>query len=166
MKAADKIRCGWLYALYQPPVDPKTDKPLDATKPVGQWNHIRLVISPEKCVHEINGVTYFEYVLGSEDFKSRVAKSKFARMPLFAKFDSGLPRAAGGSRASLVPQYQASPTPGSETAKRAAFTRHRGPAWHGAGERTILSSRRTRLHLRYSTLSASAKGSTACPVAV
>jgi hypothetical protein len=88
-KAADKIRCGWLYALYQPPVDPKTDKPLDATKPAGEWNHIRLVISPEKCVHEINGVTYFEYVLGSEDFKSRVAKSKFARMPLFAKADSG-----------------------------------------------------------------------------
>ena len=89
VKAADKIRCGWLYALYQPPVDPKTDKPLDATKPAGQWNHIRLVISPEKCVHEINGVTYFEYVLGSEDFKSRVAKSKFGKMPLFAKFDSG-----------------------------------------------------------------------------
>jgi 3-keto-disaccharide hydrolase len=89
VKASDPIRCGWLYALYRPPTDPKTDKPLDATKPAGQWNHIRLVISPEKCVHEINGVTYFEYVLGSDDFKSRVAKSKFARMPLFAKSDSG-----------------------------------------------------------------------------
>ena len=89
MKASDPVRCGWLYALYQPPIDPQTGKTLDATKPVGQWNHIRLVISPEKCVHEINGVKYFEYVLGSEDFKSRVAKSKFARMPRFAKSDSG-----------------------------------------------------------------------------
>ena len=88
-KASDPVRCGWLYALYQPPTDPQTGKPLDATKPAGQWNHIRLVISPEKCVHEINGVTYFEYVLGSEDFKSRVAKSKFGRMPRFAKSDSG-----------------------------------------------------------------------------
>lgn len=88
-KAADPVRCGWLYALYQPPTDPNTGKPLDATKPAGQWNHIRLLISPEKCVHEINGVKYFEYVLGSDDFKTRVAKSKFARMPSFAKSDSG-----------------------------------------------------------------------------
>ncbi|HWD92290.1 MAG TPA: DUF1080 domain-containing protein [Verrucomicrobiae bacterium] len=88
-KAADQIRCGWLYALYKPPVDPATGKTLDATKPAGQWNHIRLVISPDKCIHEINGVKYFEYVLGSEDFNDRVAKSKFGRMPNFAKADSG-----------------------------------------------------------------------------
>jgi hypothetical protein len=88
-KAADKIRCGWLYALYQPPIDPKTGKTLDATKPVGQWNHVRLLVSPEKCVHEINGVKYFEYVLGSDDFKDRVAKSKFAKMKDFAKFPEG-----------------------------------------------------------------------------
>jgi hypothetical protein len=87
--AADKVRCGWLYALYQPPDDPKTGKPLDATKPAGEWNHVRLLISQEKCEHEINGVKYFEYVLGSEDFNSRVAKSKFARMPGFAKSNTG-----------------------------------------------------------------------------
>jgi len=89
VKAADQIRCGWLYALYQPPIDPKTGKTLDATKPAGQWNHIRLVISSEKCIHEINGVKYFDYVLGSEDFNARVAKSKFSSMPLFAKSDKG-----------------------------------------------------------------------------
>ncbi|MEI8291728.1 MAG: DUF1080 domain-containing protein [Verrucomicrobiota bacterium] len=89
VKAADKQRCGWLYGLYQPPVDPKTGQTLDATKPVGEWNHVRLLISPEKCVHEINGVKYFEYVLGSEDFTNRVAKTKFAKMPLFAKSNVG-----------------------------------------------------------------------------
>lgn len=88
-KAADPVRCGWLYALYQPPLDPSTGKVLDATKPVGEWNHVRLLISPEKCVHEINGVKYFEYVLGSEDFNERVAKSKFAKMPFFAKATKG-----------------------------------------------------------------------------
>ena len=88
-KAADKIRCGWLYALYQPPIDPKTGKTLDATKPVGQWNHVRLLISPEKCEHEINGVKYFDYVLHSDDFNARVAKSKFASMPHFCKSDIG-----------------------------------------------------------------------------
>jgi Domain of Unknown Function (DUF1080) len=89
VKAADKIRCGWLYALYQPPVDDKTGQILDATKPVGEWNHVRLVISPEKCVHEINGVKYFDYVLHSDDFNARVAKSKFGRMANFAKSDIG-----------------------------------------------------------------------------
>jgi hypothetical protein len=88
-KAEDPIRCGWLYALYKPPIDPATGKPLDATKPVGQWNQVRLVLSPEKCEHFINGVKYFEYVLGSDDFKARVAKSKFAKMPNFAKADTG-----------------------------------------------------------------------------
>ena len=89
-KAADPIRCGWLYALYQPPVDAKTGKLLDATKPVGEWNHVRLIVSPEKCVHEINGVKYFEYVLGSDDFNARVAQSKFHTMPFFAKAASGV----------------------------------------------------------------------------
>lgn len=88
-KASDPQRCGWLYALYQPPEDPKTGKPLDATKPAGQWNHVRLVIAPDGCIHEINGVKYFTYVLGSDDFKARVAKSKFASMPLFAKSGKG-----------------------------------------------------------------------------
>ena len=89
VKAKDPVRCGWLYALYQPPIDPKTGKTLDATKPVGEWNHVRLVISPAKCEHIINGVKYFDYVLGSDDFNARVAKSKFATMPLFAKAPKG-----------------------------------------------------------------------------
>lgn len=88
-EARDPIRCGWLYALYQPPIDPATGKTLDATKPVGEWNHVRLLVTPKKCVHEINGVKYFEYVLHSDDFNERVAKSKFGRMPNFAKSDTG-----------------------------------------------------------------------------
>lgn len=88
-KAADAQRCGWLYGLYKPDNDPKTGQTLDATKPAGEWNHLRLVISPDKCVHEINGVKYVEYVLGSEDFKKRVAESKFGAMKNFAKFDKG-----------------------------------------------------------------------------
>jgi hypothetical protein len=88
-KAADPQRCGWLYALYQPPIDPNTGKILDATKPAGQWNHIRLLITEKKCEHEINGVKYFDYVIGSPDFNERVAKSKFGKMPLFARAKSG-----------------------------------------------------------------------------
>ena len=89
VRAVDPIRCGWLYALYQPPLDEKTGKILDATKPVGEWNHVRLLVTPQKCVHEINGVKYFEYVLGSADFTNRVARTKFAKMPFFAKSNTG-----------------------------------------------------------------------------
>ncbi|GAA5117865.1 DUF1080 domain-containing protein [Luteolibacter yonseiensis] len=88
-KAKDPERCGWLYALYKPEIDAKTGKPLDATKPAGEWNHVKLTITPEKCVHEINGVKYFEYNMNGEDFKERVAKSKFGKMPLFAKSGKG-----------------------------------------------------------------------------
>jgi hypothetical protein len=70
-------------------MDHRTGKTIDATLPVGQWNHVRLLITPNLCVHEINGVKYLQYVLGSEDFNSRVAKSKFGRMPLFAKSNTG-----------------------------------------------------------------------------
>lgn len=87
--ASDKQRCGWLYGLYEPPVDPATGKTLDATKPAGEWNHVRLVIGKDKCIHEINGVKYFEYVYNGEDFKKRVAASKFGTMPNFAKSESG-----------------------------------------------------------------------------
>jgi hypothetical protein len=93
--AHDPQLCGWLYELYKPEIDPKTGKPLDATKPAGEWNNVRLILTPEKCEHWINGVKYFEYQLGSEDFKARVAKSKFGAMDrkdkkeLFASFNSG-----------------------------------------------------------------------------
>jgi len=88
-KAADPQRCGWLYGLYQPPEDPATGKPLDATKPAGEWNQVRLVVSPKECAHYINGVKYLDYVIGSEDFNRRVAASKFSKMPPFAKSGTG-----------------------------------------------------------------------------
>ena len=53
--AADAQKCGWLYQLYQPPVDPKTGEILDATKPTGEWNHVRLVITPEKSCMRSTG---------------------------------------------------------------------------------------------------------------
>jgi hypothetical protein len=90
-KAHDPERCGWMYQLYKPATDPKTGKPIDATKPVGQWNHIRVVIAPPPAKSEVdvNGVKYYDFVYGSDDFKARIAKSKFKSMPNFAKSDSG-----------------------------------------------------------------------------
>ena len=62
---------------------------VDATKPAGEWNRLRLLISKERCEHEMNGVKYFEYVMGSEDFARRVKASKFGSMPGFAKYETG-----------------------------------------------------------------------------
>jgi hypothetical protein len=72
---------GYLYQLYTSPVDKQ--------KPAGEWNKLRILISPEKCLTEVNGTKYYEYVLGSEDFKARVAKSKFSSYPKFGKLDKG-----------------------------------------------------------------------------
>jgi hypothetical protein len=91
VKAGDPQRCGWLYGLYKPEVDPKTGKPLDATKPVGECNTVRIVLAqpPAKSEVDVNGAKYFDFVYNSDDFKARVARSKFRDMPGFAKSDSG-----------------------------------------------------------------------------
>ncbi len=72
---------GHLYELYAPTVD--------SSKPSGEWNHIRIVVSPKKCFTELNGVKYYEYDLESTEFWERVKKSKFSKYPEFAKAKKG-----------------------------------------------------------------------------
>jgi len=74
-------KSGWLYALYPAATF--------AAKPEGQWNHLRILITPKGCETELNGVPYVLFTLGSDDFKARVAKSKFGAMPSFAALDKG-----------------------------------------------------------------------------
>ncbi|TWT93586.1 3-keto-disaccharide hydrolase [Neorhodopirellula pilleata] len=77
----DPQKCGWLYQLY--PAE------TDATKPVGQWNKLRVLITPEKCQIAVNGVLYSEFVKGSEDWNKRVAASKFGKWDGFGEATSG-----------------------------------------------------------------------------
>jgi len=77
----DPQKCGWLYQFYS------TDK--DATKPAGEWNELRILITPEKCEHVMNGVKYVEYVKGSADWNERLAKSKFKAYANFGKPTKG-----------------------------------------------------------------------------
>lgn len=67
----DPQKAGWLYQLYPAMTD--------ATKPAGEWNTLRILITPEKCEQYMNGVKYCEYVKGSKDWDEKVAKSKFAK---------------------------------------------------------------------------------------
>jgi hypothetical protein len=79
--AHDPQKTGWLYQLYS--------SEIDTAKPAGEWNQLRILITPEKCATWLNGKLYYEYVKGSKDWDERVAKSKFAKLPSFGKPTSG-----------------------------------------------------------------------------
>ncbi len=86
----DPQKSGWLYQLYKPKSDPQDpDRALDATNPPGQWNHLRVKIHPEQSEVALNGVVYYTFVKGSEDWNQRVAESKFSKMEGFGRADRG-----------------------------------------------------------------------------
>ena len=74
-------QAGSLYALYAPVGA--------VTKPVGEYNQGRIVIRKGHVEHWLNGVKVVAYQLGSDDFKARVAGSKFKAWPMFAKGAKG-----------------------------------------------------------------------------
>ena len=55
--------------------------PRGVVRPAGEWNSTRLVVDGNNVEHWLNGVKVVEYVLGSDDWKRRVAASKFAAWP-------------------------------------------------------------------------------------
>jgi hypothetical protein len=74
-------QAGSLFALYAPS--------MDMTKPVGQFNHGRIIVDHGKVQHWLNGMKVVEYDMNSADFKARVAASKFKRWPQFATGKTG-----------------------------------------------------------------------------
>lgn len=85
-KGKDPQKAGWMYALYPAKVD--------TTKPAGEWNTFVLKCQKTpagtyKCEHTMNGTKYVEYEIGSDDWNQKVAKSKFGKMPEFAKAAEG-----------------------------------------------------------------------------
>lgn len=85
----DPQKAGWLYQLYQPPTDPATGEIVDATRPAGEWNQLYVMITPNQCEINMNGVRYARFKKGSEDWNKRVAASKFANFENFGKPDQG-----------------------------------------------------------------------------
>lgn len=73
----DPQKAGWLYQFYA------ADE--DATNPAGEWNTLRILITPEKCGSWMNGTPYTEFEMYSDDWDEKLAASKFADWPLFAK---------------------------------------------------------------------------------
>lgn len=87
----DPQKAGWLYQLYKPEA-PKwaTDKTVtDSTRPAGQWNNLYIRIAKDDCEVCVNGVRYFRFKLGSEDWKKKIAESKFAKFADFGNLGEG-----------------------------------------------------------------------------
>lgn len=72
---------GACYALYPAPEG--------AVKPAGEWNTARIRVQGGKVELWLNGVQTASFDTTSEEFKKRLAASKFATMPKFGTLASG-----------------------------------------------------------------------------
>lgn len=76
-------RAGAVYGLY-----PTRD---GVAKPFGAWNNARIIVNKGQVQHWLNGEKIIEFDLSSDDFKDRVAGSKFNDFSnVFAKSSRGL----------------------------------------------------------------------------
>jgi hypothetical protein len=48
-----------------------------------------LLVTPDKGEVVMNGVKYYDFIVGSDDWNERVAKGKFKTFPSFAKAGRG-----------------------------------------------------------------------------
>jgi cytochrome c len=76
-----KHRAGDLYDLISSSSEP--------VKPALEWNQAKLVQNKGKIEHWLNGVKIVEYDMNKPEWKAMIAKSKFAKMPLFGKSMKG-----------------------------------------------------------------------------
>lgn len=96
----DPQKAGWLYQLYKPKkpgwakrfeaqVGYKGIEMDDAFRGAGEWNHLYLRVTKTDGEVCMNGVSYFKFVKGSDDWNKRVAESKFSKYPQFGKPTKG-----------------------------------------------------------------------------
>ena len=76
-----RTSAGANYALHAPPAD--------FTRPVGEWNEVRIEVRDGRVRHWLNGYLCVDYKLGSEDWKELVAASKFGAMPDYGRAPVG-----------------------------------------------------------------------------
>ena len=69
------------YALHEPAKD--------VTLPLREFNVARLVVQGDHVEHWLNGEKVLEYTLWDDDWKARVAASKFAAMPDYGLRETG-----------------------------------------------------------------------------
>lgn len=82
MKKNDFHTAGAAYELYAPSRKKKVKKP-------GHWNKCKLVCDNGKVEHWLNGKKILEYNRFSDDFKKRVAESKFNNIENYGRHLKG-----------------------------------------------------------------------------
>ena len=61
----------------------------DASTNAGDWQTARIVVAGNQVEHWLNGIRVLEYRKGSEDWKARVAGSKWANMASYGSTTTG-----------------------------------------------------------------------------
>ncbi len=74
-------RAGSNYALHAPAKE--------VVKPVGEWNHVRILVQGSHVELWLNGEQTVEYEIGSDDWNRRVAESKFSKFPNYGLVKTG-----------------------------------------------------------------------------
>lgn len=64
--------------------------PRGVVKPAGEWNAVRLRVRGNRVEHWLNGRRVVAYTLGDDEWKRRVAASKFKDMPKYGTFSRGV----------------------------------------------------------------------------
>ena len=72
---------GACYAVYPPSKD--------MTKPVGQWNHSRLIVNGNHVEHWLNGEKVVSYEIGSKEWLVHVKTSKFIDSKIYGRAPKG-----------------------------------------------------------------------------
>jgi hypothetical protein len=76
-----EMSAGSNYALHAPV--------RDVTKPIGQWNDVRVIVKGPHVEHWMNDVKLLEYELWSADWEKRVKASKFGKIPIYGRAKTG-----------------------------------------------------------------------------
>ncbi len=63
--------------------------PGNVVKPAGEWNQVRLVVDGAHVEHWLNGQKIVDYELWSDDWKQRIAESKWSEIPDYGLKPSG-----------------------------------------------------------------------------
>ena len=69
------------YALHAPVAD--------VTRPVGEWNRVRIVVRGARVEHWMNGVRIVEYELWTDEWRATVAATKFSEWPGYGMAETG-----------------------------------------------------------------------------
>ena len=63
--------------------------PRGIVRPAGEWNAIRVLVEGDRVTQWLNDVEIVSYELGSEDWRARVAASKFSEWPAYGTLARG-----------------------------------------------------------------------------